>query len=102
VLHGELRNADVGLLYDPRRSGEKGLCTRWQKILEELDPKIRVRRNYPYPGVADGLTTWLRRRVSERNYVGVELEVNQALLASPRRDHVKRLISQSIGNLLRG
>jgi predicted N-formylglutamate amidohydrolase len=102
VLDGELRNADIGLLYDPRRSGEKALCTRWQKILEELDPKVRVRRNYPYSGVADGLTTWLRRRVSERNYVGVELEVNQALLASPRRDHVKRLIAQSIGNLLRG
>ena len=90
------------MLYDSRRPGEKALCTRWQKILEELDPKLRVRRNYPYPGVSDGFPTWLRRRFSERNYVGVELELNQALLASPRRDHIKRLITQSIGKLLRG
>ncbi|HEX9724456.1 MAG TPA: N-formylglutamate amidohydrolase [Vicinamibacteria bacterium] len=101
VLDGELRNADVGLLYDPRRAGEKALCTRWQKILKELNPKLCVRRNYPYPGVTDGFPTWLRRRFSERNYVGVELELNQALLTSPRRGHIQRLIAQSLGTLLR-
>ncbi|MGH9461756.1 MAG: N-formylglutamate amidohydrolase [Vicinamibacteria bacterium] len=96
VYDGELRNADIGLLYDSRRSREKGFCTRWEEILEQLDPEIRVRRNYPYRGAADGLTTWLRRRLPERDYVGVELELNQALLASRRRDHLKRLIAQSL------
>jgi len=101
VFDRELRNADVGLLYDSRRPGEKALCTRWQEILGERDPELRVRRNYPYRGATDGFATWLRRRFSERNYVGVELELNQALLASPRRGHLKRLIAQSLGTLLR-
>ena len=102
VLAGGLRNADVGLLYDSRRPGEKALCARWKEILEELDPELRVRRNYPYRGATDGLTTWLRRRFSERNYMGVELELNQALLASSRRGHVKRLIAQSLRTLFQG
>ncbi len=69
-LDGE-RNADIGLLYDPRRA-EKGLCVRWEEILNELDPALRVRRNYPYRGEADGLPTWLRRKFPDRAYVGVE------------------------------
>ena len=101
VFDGELRNADIGLLYDSRRPGEKALCRRWQEILEGLDPELRVRRNYPYRGAADGLTTWLRRRFSGRSYVGVELELNQALLAGSRRGHIKHLVARSIGTLLR-
>jgi hypothetical protein len=42
-----------------------------------------VRRNYPYRGWSDGLTTALRRRFAERAYVGIELEVNQRF---PRAD----------------
>jgi hypothetical protein len=46
----------------------------------EVRPEWRVRRNYPYRGDADGLTTHLRERLPAREYVGVELEVNQALV----------------------
>ncbi len=99
ALGRERRNADVGLLYDPRRAGEKALCARWQAILEELDPTLRVRRNYPYRGVADGLTTWLRRRFPGRCYAGLELELNQALLESRRR-HVVCLLVRSLAALL--
>jgi predicted N-formylglutamate amidohydrolase len=99
VFDGERRNADIGLLYDSCRSGEKAFCTRWQEILEDLDPNLRVRRNYPYRGATDGLSTWLRRRFPQRNYVGVELELNQALLAGPTR--VQRLVAESLHSLLR-
>jgi predicted N-formylglutamate amidohydrolase len=100
LLDGKRRNADVGLLYDPHRSGEKTFCRHWQEVLKERAPKLRVRRNYPYPGVTDGFPTWLRRRFSGRNYVGLELELNQALLASPRRNHLERLLAQTIATLL--
>ena len=36
-----------------------------------------MRRNYPYKGYADGLTTYLRTRYPDPRYRGVELEVNQ-------------------------
>jgi predicted N-formylglutamate amidohydrolase len=85
VLRGRVRNADIGLLYDPGRAPERSVCELWQVRLEEIDAALRVRRNYPYRGVTDGLTTWLRRRFPARSYVGLEIELNQALLAGPRR-----------------
>lgn len=77
VLGGDVRNADVGLLYDPRRRGEADLCRRWQAGIEMLAPDLTVRRNYPYRGRSDGMTAWLRRRFPADAYVGIELEVNQ-------------------------
>lgn len=77
ALNGEVRKADIGLLYDPARSGELELCGRWQASLKVLAPGLKVRRNYPYAGKADGLTAYLRRRFQPGEYVGVELEINQ-------------------------
>lgn len=79
-LNGKVRTADVGLLYDPARSGEVALCSRWKASLRDRTPELRVRRNYPYAGKGDGLTRHLRWRFSPRAYVGVELEVNQRIV----------------------
>ena len=76
-LDGKLRQADVALLYDPRRARELSLCRRWAAQLARACPDLRVRRNYPYKGVSDGLTTFLRTRFPDAEYQGVELEVNQ-------------------------
>lgn len=75
-LDGVTRRCDVGFLYDPGRPAEKAFCLRWLAELGRLDPSLRLRRNAPYRGVADGLATALRRRFGER-YRGLELEVNQ-------------------------
>jgi len=77
VLDGEVRNADVGLLYDPGRAAERELCVRWRAALQRAVPEIRVRRNYPYAGKSDGFTSYLRRRFGPGDYVGIELEINQ-------------------------
>ncbi|MFU8897091.1 MAG: N-formylglutamate amidohydrolase [Gammaproteobacteria bacterium] len=77
VLHADIRNADIGLLYDPARAAERTFCLRWQALLAECG--WRVRRNYPYRGTADGHTPALRRRFGV-SYAGIELELNQALL----------------------
>jgi predicted N-formylglutamate amidohydrolase len=100
-LHGVTRAADVGLLYDPRHSDERALCTRWQAELRGRVPRLRVRRNYPYRGDADGLTTQLRRRLGAR-YRGVELEVNQALLlgSASARARLAAALAESLEGLL--
>jgi predicted N-formylglutamate amidohydrolase len=85
VLDGRHRRADVGLLYDPGRRGEATLCAHWKSALAERAPSLRVRRNYPYEGKADGLTSHLRRRFPPAAYVGVELEVNQRIVAAGDR-----------------
>lgn len=77
VLDGEVRHADVGLLYDPGRPSEVALCRGWQRAIEAGAPAWKVRRNYPYTGSSDGLTAYLRKRFGPAQYVGVELEVNQ-------------------------
>jgi predicted N-formylglutamate amidohydrolase len=71
------RTAEIGLLYDPRREGEVRFCRAWQDVLATLEPHWRVRRNYPYRGSDDGLTTYLRTRFEGRVYRGIEIEVNQ-------------------------
>lgn len=84
ALDGEVRRADVGLLYDPARTGERRLCARWRAEMLAVMPGIRVRRNYPYRGTSDGLTAHLRGRFSDDDYAGIELEINQAFPAGPR------------------
>jgi predicted N-formylglutamate amidohydrolase len=77
ILNGTIRNADIGLLYDPRRKREADFCNRWKEALNAAEPNVKVRCNYPYRGTADGFTTHLRRMFENEKYAGVELEVNQ-------------------------
>jgi predicted N-formylglutamate amidohydrolase len=81
VLEGRARHADVGLLYDPGRPAERALALAWQRALVRRAPAVRVRRNYPYLGKADGLPTELRRQHAPETYRGFELELNQGALA---------------------
>lgn len=78
VLNNVVRNADVGILYDPARPWETQIAT---SIIEEIQvraPELRIRRNYPYLGKSDGLTTSLRKKFGPA-YVGIEIEINQKL-----------------------
>ncbi len=84
-LNGRVRRADVGLLYHPGRLGEAALCARWKAALAACAPALRVRRNYPYAGKGDGLTSHLRRRFPAGAYVGIELEVNQGIVHAAGR-----------------
>ncbi|MDB5780069.1 MAG: N-formylglutamate amidohydrolase [Polaromonas sp.] len=76
-LNGMVRQADVAWLYDPRRPGEGALALRWLGALRRRRPGLKLRRNYPYEGKGDGLTSLLRKRHAPGQYVGLELEVNQ-------------------------
>ena len=90
-LNGKMRRADVGLLYDPGRHEETRLCARWKASVAVSAPELLVRRNYPYAGKGDGLTSYLRLRFPRSAYVGIELEVNQGIvLAAGRRWTVLR------------
>lgn len=77
ILNGEVRKADIGLLYDPKRKGEQALSREWREKLVKRETSLLVRNNYPYLGTSDGLTTYLRKAFKEGEYLGIELEVNQ-------------------------
>jgi predicted N-formylglutamate amidohydrolase len=99
-LDGRVRNADIGFLYDSRRKREAELCRRWAALLHRLDPRLRVRYNYPYRGVADGLGTWLRRRHPQTRYLGVEIEINQALVDAKGWRRFQGHVAESLRELL--
>lgn len=77
---GVLRNADIGLLYDPSHSLERDFCLKWKEKINHLFPKYKVRSNYPYHGRSNSFPTELRRKY-KKNYLGIELEINQAFFS---------------------
>lgn len=94
-LHGEIRDADFGLLFDPSRSSEKEFCLKWKRSLNDHFPQFKVRFNYPYLGKADGFTTFLRKKFPQ-NYSGIELEVNQKFVTENKMEsNVKKAILES-------
>lgn len=98
VLDGEERQADIGLLYDPKREGERNFCRDWKEAFHEQQPELVVRFNYPYLGVSDGFTTYLRRKFTDRQYIGIELEVNQKfpLEGGQKWKQLQRSVKQSL------
>ena len=97
VLEGKIRTADMGLLYDPRRHREKRFALALQQTLREMTD-LRIRRNYPFRGNTDGLTTALRGVFGPRDYLGLEIELNQRLLtaARPPSSSLARILSDAV------
>lgn len=101
-LNGETRNADIGLLYDPRRPDELDFCRGWSAAISERQPELRVRKNYPYRGAADGFTTHLRKQFRAADYLGIELEVNQRFPLGPLKEwrRLQRTLVESLSPAL--
>jgi predicted N-formylglutamate amidohydrolase len=99
VLNGKRRLADVGLLYDPASAAETRLCREWAAALAAQECAWTIRRNFPYRGTADGQTVDMRRRFGRARYLGIELELNQACLASgPRRAALMRDLAATLAH----
>ena len=75
-LNGDERNAEIGLLFDSRNKKEQEFCKQFKTKLLQQNPNLTIRFNYPYLGKADGFTTFLRKQFP-KNYLGIEIEVNQ-------------------------
>jgi len=82
VLGGEVRDCDVGILFDPASSPERALAGSLREAVAEAGLKCRF--NYPYRGASDGLVTSLRKSLGKDRYLGFEIEINQAMLADPK------------------
>lgn len=100
-LQGVVRNADIGILYDPTRPSEKKLAKQWQEAIKNQAPQYRIRLNYPYRGNSDGFTTALRKQWPDGNYLGIELEANQALTLNDQGlASMKAVFSTTLAQLL--
>ncbi|MEH0153886.1 N-formylglutamate amidohydrolase [Limibacter armeniacum] len=98
ILNGRIRTADIGLLYDPKKELEKSWAMEWKQHINALNPRFKVRMNYPYLGTADGLTTYLRKKYP-KGYLGVELEVNQKFSKHNTMDmEIKKVLTETLSN----
>ncbi len=102
--HGQIRKADIGLLYDPRRATEVRFCDLWLTALQQADARLTIRRNYPYLGIGDGVPLEFRKRYSPEQYVGITLELNRSLIAKPskRRLHIADVLVRSLRATMAG
>lgn len=87
VFHGTRRRTEIGLLSDPARSRETAFVLEWQKQLQH-NTTWTVHRNRPYRGTGNGLINDLRSRHPARDYIGVELELNQKLVGTSRAQQI--------------
>ena len=80
IWNGESRDVDIGLLFDPDRKSELSFCQLYKIKLCEVLPPYRIQFNKPYLGIDDGFTTYLRTKFKDKDYAGIELEINQKLI----------------------
>ena len=98
VLNNKVRIADVGILYDPVRKKEKEFAINFKDKLVSIDKDLNVRFNYPYFGTSDGFTTYLRKKFNQKNYMGIEIEVNQKFILNDK--HKWKELKQTLTNAL--
>lgn len=101
ILNNEKRNCDIGLLYDSKRKNEKVFCKSLKKEIQAMNPKLKVRYNYPYLGRTDGFTTYLRM-LFKSSYLGIEIEVNQKFSKhNQMSNEIKNVLSESVTSVLK-
>lgn len=103
VLRGQRRAADIGLLYDPSRRAERESAQVIRAELLQREPRLRIRRNYPYRGCADSLVAALRREHEAGSYLGLEVEVSQRFVRSSTEfAKLRQTVVDAIASAVRG
>ncbi len=98
VMKGRRRRGDIGLLYDTARPEERELALEVRKRILSKHDDFTIRLNYPYPGKTDGHAAYMRRHFPQENYVGLEIEANQAIFyeGGNRWERLKDVLARSL------
>lgn len=99
VLNGIVRAVDLGILFDDACEEEKQFCESWKAHLDDILPEHVTMLNCPYNGADDGFTTYLRTRFSGKEYLGIEIEINQKYIDTPDLSKIKEALAQSLLSL---
>ena len=100
VLKGEVRKADIGILYDESREPEAKIAQQLVHELEAVAPHFVTKHNYPYLGTADGFTTYLRKEFRAQNYSGIEIEVNNKHHGKPEMEQIKKALLSALKSVM--
>ena len=100
VLKGEVRSADIGILYDEKREPEAKISKQLVNELGVFAPQFVTKHNYPYLGTADGFTTYLRKEFRPQNYSGIEIEVNNKHHSKPQMEEIKKALQSAVRSVM--
>ncbi|MFD2247500.1 N-formylglutamate amidohydrolase [Pontibacter ruber] len=94
AMDGEVREADIGILFDPDRNWEATLARKLKDYFTEQNPDRKILYNSPYAGTADGFPTYLRKKFTDEQYAGFELEVNQKFFLNGEPDVWQQVVAE--------
>ena len=100
VLKGEVRSADIGILFDEKREPEAKISKQLVNELGVFAPQFVTKHNYPYLGTADGFTTYLRKEFRPQNYSGIEIEVNNKHHSKPQMEEIKKALQSAVRSVM--
>jgi predicted N-formylglutamate amidohydrolase len=100
VLNGMARSVDIGILFDPERKTEFDFCKKLLDGLEQSLPLLNIRLNEPYKGTDDGFTTYLRTKFNSREYLGIEIEVNQKYIGTEKWEMISMGLKEVLFDIL--
>jgi predicted N-formylglutamate amidohydrolase len=100
VFNGKERPVDVGLLFDPGRKSETDFCAKLMDGLEQMLSGVRIEFNEPYKGTDDGFTTYLRTKFADKDYLGIEIEINQKFLGAEQWELISVGLKEVLFDLL--
>jgi predicted N-formylglutamate amidohydrolase len=78
LVNDEKRDVDVAVLFEPERKLEALFAEKFISFLQEENPKLRIKANYPIPGGNEGFVHHLKQQKFSKKYIGIQLEVSQA------------------------
>lgn len=78
VVNNIVRDVDVSILYEPERKLEAQFAEKFIQFLQDENPKLRIKSNFPIPGANEGFIHHLKQQKFSKKYIGIQLEVSQA------------------------
>ncbi len=100
IFNNQIRNAELSFLYDPKRALEKEYARLWKEHIQKETNQYRIRMNYPYKGISDGVTTAMRARYAAADYSGLEIEINQSLVLNKPELTIKKDLAMALQQIL--
>lgn len=101
ILKGLFLKTAIGLLHDPHRHGEKEVVRILHGLLDKESPPYKIRHNFPFTGNHDYIINTFRKKFSEKDYLGIKLGINQALVTTIHdQSEIHKMLSHTLHKLL--
>jgi predicted N-formylglutamate amidohydrolase len=103
VRGGPIPVADIGLVYQPLRSAERGFASAWLTTMRANAPDLRIAANEPDIGDQLGLLNQLREEFPDPAYAAITVTAAQSLFLDSfpwRWDKAKKLILDSFSPII--